>query len=63
MNIDIVQILLHALNLVILTGGLTLILYKPVRKFLVERRAYYEERERVYMMPHFYFLSNSLEKQ
>ena len=46
MNIDIVQILLHALNLVILTGGLTLILYKPVRKFLIERRAYYEQRER-----------------
>ncbi len=38
LNIDIVQILLHMLNLVILVGGLTLILYKPVVKFLNQRR-------------------------
>ncbi len=38
LNIDIVQILLHMLNLVILVGGLTLILYNPVVKFLNQRR-------------------------
>ena len=46
LNIDFTQVLLHMLNLVILVGGLTLILYKPVTKFLRERRAYYEDLER-----------------
>ncbi len=41
LNIDIVQILLHMLNLVILTGGLTFILYKPVTKFLRDRQEHY----------------------
>ncbi len=46
LNIDITQILLHMLNFVILAGALSLILYKPVKKFLDERRAYYEKLER-----------------
>ena len=46
LNIDFVQILLHALNLVILIGGLGLILYRPVSKFLRERRDSIEQRER-----------------
>ena len=37
LNIDLVQVLLHALNFVILAGGLTLLLYKPVRSFLDRR--------------------------
>ena len=42
LNIDFVQVLLHLLNFVILAGGLTLLVYKPVRKFLDERRARFE---------------------
>lgn len=42
LNIDPVQILLHLLNFVILAGGLTLLLYRPVCRFLDERRAYFE---------------------
>ena len=42
LNIDPVQILLHLLNFVILAGGLTLLLYRPVCRFLEERRAYFE---------------------
>ena len=41
LNIDIVQILLHMLNFVILAGGLALLLFKPVNKFLEERKEYY----------------------
>lgn len=46
LNIDLLQILLHALNFVILAGGLTFLLYKPVCKFLYERKKYYENLER-----------------
>ena len=42
LGIDIVQILLHMLNFVILAGGLALLLYKPVTKFLAERKARFE---------------------
>ena len=45
LGIDIVQILLHMLNFVILAGGLGLLLYKPVVKFLNERRAHFEALE------------------
>ncbi len=45
LNINLVQILLHMLNFVILAGGLTLLLYKPVTKFLEERRAHFEALE------------------
>ena len=46
LNIDLTQILLHILNLVILVGGLTLILYRPVNRFLAGRREYYAGLER-----------------
>ncbi len=46
LNIDILQILLHALNFIILSGGLTFLLFKPINKFLEERRAYFENAER-----------------
>ena len=45
LNIDIVQVLLHMLNFVLLAGGLTLILFNPVRRFMDERRRAFEERE------------------
>lgn len=38
LNIDIMQILLHMLNFVILAGALGLLVYKPVAKFLAARR-------------------------
>ena len=38
LNIDFQQILLHLLNFVILAGGLYLLLYKPVNKFIKKRR-------------------------
>lgn len=43
LNIDIMQILLHMLNFVILAGGLTILLFNPVCRFLNERREYYEK--------------------
>ncbi len=45
LNIDLQQILLHLLNFVILATGLSLLLFRPVRKFMQERRAYYENLE------------------
>ena len=45
LNIDFLQILLHMLNFVILAGGLTFLLFKPVNQFLEKRRAYFAEKE------------------
>ena len=45
LGFDLVQVLLHMLNFVILAGGLTLLLFKPVTKFLAERRARFEALE------------------
>lgn len=45
LNIDLVQVLLHMLNFVILAGGLSLILFRPVRKFIDERQKSFEDRE------------------
>lgn len=45
LNIDIVQVLLHMLNFVILAGGLTLLLFNPIRKFMESRQKEYEKRE------------------
>ena len=45
LGIDTVQILLHMLNFVILAGGLTLLLFKPVTKFLAGRKAHFEALE------------------
>ena len=41
LNIDWQQILLHWMNLAILTGGLYFLLYKPVKDFMVKREAHY----------------------
>ncbi len=45
LNIDLVQILLHMLNLVILTGGLSLLIYRPIVRFLDERREHFARLE------------------
>lgn len=45
LNIDFLQVLLHMLNFVILAGGLTLLLFKPVNKFLKERKEHFEKLE------------------
>ncbi len=45
LGFDLVQVLLHMLNFVILAGGLWLLLYKPVMKFLAERKAHFEALE------------------
>ena len=45
LNIDFVQILLHMLNFVILAGGLTLLLFNPVRKFIEKRQQQFEARD------------------
>ena len=46
LNIDFFQVLLHMLNFVILAGGLTLLLFKPIVKFLNDRREHYENVEK-----------------
>ena len=46
LNIDFVQILLHLLNFVILLGGLTLLLFKPVSKFMEDRKKRFEDLAR-----------------
>ena len=46
LNIDLMQILLHVLNLVILVGALALILYRPLCKFLKERTERLAAREK-----------------
>ena len=43
LNVDWQQILLHWMNLAILTGGLYLLLYKPVKQFMEKREAHYRE--------------------
>ena len=45
LNINLQQILLHWMNLAILTGGLYFLLYKPVKDFMDKRAAYYQELE------------------
>lgn len=46
LNIDFLQVLLHMLNFVILAGGLTFLLFKPINKFLENRKAHFEKLER-----------------
>jgi len=51
LNIDFLQILLHMLNFVILAGGLSFFLYRPVTAFLEQRREQFaaeEKRNREY---------------
>ena len=43
LNINLQQILLHWMNLAILTGGLYFLLFKPVTQFMEKRGAYYKE--------------------
>ena len=43
LNIDWQQILLHLFNFAILAGGLYLLLYRPVKQFMEERQAHYEQ--------------------
>ena len=45
LNINLQQILLHALNFVILFGALYFLLYKPVRDFMNSRKAHYEKMD------------------
>ena len=45
LNINLQQILLHMLNLVLLFGGLYLLLYTPVKKFMDERAEKYKEAD------------------
>ena len=40
-NSDLQQILLHLMNLAILTGVLYFLLYKPVKEFMVKREEHY----------------------
>ena len=45
LNINLQQILLHWMNLAILTGGLYFLLFKPVKQFMEKRAAHYQELE------------------
>ena len=45
LNINLQQILLHALNFVILFGALYFLLYKPVKDFMNARKAQYEKMD------------------
>lgn len=46
LNIDWQQILLHWMNLAILTGALYFLLYKPVKQFMAKREEYYRDLDR-----------------
>lgn len=46
LNINFQQILLHAFNFLILAVGLYLLLYRPVTKFMEQRRAHYADMEK-----------------
>lgn len=41
LNIDLQQILLHFFNFSLLTGGLYLLLYQPVKSFMAKREEHY----------------------
>lgn len=45
LNIDWQQILLHMFNFVLLTGGLYILLFKPVKSFMEKRQAGYEKQK------------------
>lgn len=45
LNINLQQILLHWMNLAILTGGLYFLLFKPVKQFMEKREAHYRQLE------------------
>ncbi|MBO6015788.1 MAG: ATP synthase F0 subunit B [Lachnospiraceae bacterium] len=43
LGIDFLQIFLHLFNVVILFGGLYVLLYAPVKKFMAQREEHYKE--------------------
>lgn len=43
LNVDWQQILLHLFNFAILTAGLYVLLYKPVKEFMDKRASYYKQ--------------------
>lgn len=45
LNINLQQILLHWLNLAILSGGLYFLLYSPIKTFMDKREAHYRSME------------------
>lgn len=45
LGIDFLQIFLHLFNVVLLFGGLYILLYSPVKKFIEEREKSYVKRE------------------
>lgn len=45
LNIDWQQILLHAMNFIILVGGLYFLLFGPVKKFMQKREDYYRSMD------------------
>ena len=45
LNIDWQQILLHFFNFSILVGGLSLLLFKPVKSFMAKREKHYADME------------------
>ncbi len=45
LNINLQQILLHALNFVILFGAMYFLLYKPVKDYMDKRRQQYEKMD------------------
>jgi len=46
LGIDFLQVLLHAFNVVLLFGGLYILLYSPVKKFMEKREQYYADLEK-----------------
>ena len=47
LNIDWQQILLHWMNLAILTGGLYFLLFEPVKQFMRKRADHYQELDKL----------------
>lgn len=45
LGIDFMQIFLHLFNVVLLFGGLYILLYAPVKKFMAQRQEHYREME------------------
>ena len=46
LGIDLLQVLLHAFNVLLLFGGMYFLLYSPVRKFMDKRAEYYADMDR-----------------
>jgi F-type H+-transporting ATPase subunit b len=45
LGIDFMQIFLHLFNVILLFGGLYILLYAPVKKFMKQREEHYKELE------------------